>query len=268
MTAYTLLFVGVLLAGAYFADADLGQKGGVATADNSIPVPVDLPPSSISEQFGKIVTVGDSMFSIYKREYTETLESLLNTTVECNARYGAGIRAIFRQRACSMDPQCIWSVMNDAPARSIGSPQWMQTFESFLQRELDANRKVIIVGYPTFFETERDLKQYDKAMDIYANAAADHDNVWFVDPRQNPIWQSSLDEMYARDKKHPSAKGQRVFASEINKIIRAHSPRPNPPLQPIPSPAPTTPLNSPTTQPRRLAKLDPIEYKLWGVVFV
>lgn len=160
------------------------------------------------------------MFAIYKRNYTETLQFLLNTTVECNARSGAGIDAIFRQRACSMDSQCMWSVMNDAPARSIGSPQWMRTFERFLQRELDANRKVIIVGYPTFFKTERDLKQYDKAMNIYANAAADRDNVWFVDPRQNPIWQSSLDEMYHRDKKHPSAKGQKVFASEINKIIR------------------------------------------------
>jgi len=195
------------------------------------------------------VTVGDSMFAIYKRTYTETLESLLKTTVECNAISGAGIDAIFRQRACSMDSQCVWSVMNDAPARSIGSPQWMQTFERFLQRELDANRKVIIVGYPTFFATAGNLEQYHRAMDIYSNAAADRDNVWFVDPRQNPIWQSSLDEMYAPDKKHPSAKGQQVFASEINKIIRGHSFPPNPPPQPTPSLAPTTPPVSPTTQP-------------------
>jgi len=58
-----------------------------------------------------------------------------------------------------------------------------------------------------------------------------------------------LDEMYHRDKKHPSAKGQQVFAWEINKIIRGYSERPTPPPQPTPSPAPTTPPVSPTTQP-------------------
>merc|ERR550532_1704714 len=145
--------------------------------------------------------------------------------------------------------------MNDAPARAIRSPQWMQTFERFLQRELDANRKVIIVGYPTFFATEGNLEQYHKAMDIYVKAATDRDNVWFVDPRQNPIWQSSLDEMYAPDKKHPSAKGAEVFAAEVAEIIKRNSPvtTPAPQPQPTPSPAPpstTPPLTTPTPQPQ------------------
>merc|ERR1719220_753408 len=104
---------------------------------------------------------------------------------------------------------------------------------------------------------ETDLEQYHQAMDIYSSAAADRDNVWFVDPRQNPIWQSSLDEMYHRDKKHPSAKGQQVFATEINKIIRRYSFPPPPPPQPTPSPAPTTSPVSPTTQPPAPAPTTP-----------
>jgi len=257
MAAYTFLFVGVILSGTHLANADPGLGGGFSTSDGSVSVPAESHPSSqISEHFGRIVTVGDSMFSFYKRNYTETLEFLLNTTVECNARSGAGIGAIFRQRACSMDSECIWSVMNDAPANSIGSPSWMQTFERFLERELAAGKKVIIVGYPTFFETERDLKRYHEAMDVYANAATGRDNVWFVDPRQNPIWQSNLDQMYAPDKKHPSATGAKVFAEEVNKIIRGYSARPAPaPQQPI---QPSVGIQQPTP-PRVLRGIQPRE---------
>merc|ERR1739845_92740 len=113
-------------------------------------------------------------------------------------------------------------VMNDAPAAACGSDSWKAAFKGILDRELAAQRKIIIVGYPTFLERESNVAHYNLVMDLFKQAAMDNENVWFLDPRDNPIWQSDLDKWYARDKKHPAVKGEDVFAEGVAKIIKEH----------------------------------------------
>lgn len=178
--------------------------------------------AAIDPVYGRVVTVGDSMFVAsrsHKEAFTTALSGLLGTDVVVNAVSGAGIGAISRQGSCSRDPECKWLVMNDAPARACGSDQWKQRFKGLLDRELAASRKIIIVGYPTFLAMEKDVAQYNLVMDLYKQAATDNENVWFLDPRDNPIWQSDL-SWYAADKKHPAVKGEEVFAQGVAEIIK------------------------------------------------
>jgi len=172
--------------------------------------------------YGRIVTVGDSMFvasSGHRAAFIAALSGLLGTDVVVNAVSGASMGAISRQGSCSMDPECKWLVMNDAPASACGDDRWKQQFKNLLDRELAADRKIIIVGYPTFLALENDVPKYNLVMDLYKQAATDYENVWFVDPRDNPIWQSDL-SWYARDKKHPAVKGEQVFAQGIAAIVK------------------------------------------------
>merc|ERR1712048_463340 len=87
------------------------------SATAATPTPTAQRPAlgqEISQEYGRIVTIGDSMFSSVRDSYIRELGELLGTIVVCNARSGARPRSIAEQGACSMDSECKWSVMNDA----------------------------------------------------------------------------------------------------------------------------------------------------------
>merc|ERR1712013_132408 len=137
-----------------------------------------------------------------------------------NAKYGAKPGGIYKQRACSDDSQCKWSIVNDAPCMGAGG-SWETQMRKIIDRELGSGKKVILVGYPQ--KADNAHGGHGSFMDRHKALASEHDNVWFIDPRDNDLWQKSWD-YYAKDKRHPSAGlGGLVFAEDIAKVVRMNS---------------------------------------------
>lgn len=177
---------------------------------------------SISPTFGAVVAVGDSCLDgmghtdgAFERAVSEGLDG---TLVLNNAVGGADVASIAGQRACSQVSECLFSVVDG------GINGGTDGFSGLVSREVQAGRRVVIVGYPEGAGPVQG-PNYEALMDGHRAIAESHgDKVRFVDPRTMPEFNfSSSDSRQYRstDNSHPSPLGGQLLGEKVAEAIRA-----------------------------------------------
>ena len=232
--------------------------------------------SSVTEKFGKIIIIGDSLLAgrgnTQGRYETAIAEGLDDTSVVNNARGGNSLDVIANEsHACSCDDECVWAVINGGinGHRQRECEETVDQMKELVQRELDAGKKVVIQGYTPDCERNASGEAFDCFLDGYADFAAETPNVWFVDPRDATAFPpeheliafpcEDTENLYrANDLSHPSALSGEVMGTKVAEIIRNAS-QPNeteaPTRNPTPAPTrnPTSGTKSPTLRPTTAA---------------
>ena len=206
--------------------ADLAQGGGGGTVDGEA-FPRSVAGTTPSANVGTVYIVGDSCLDgkgTTQGQIEAQLSEALGTKVVNNAVGGANMDDIAQQPACSSDPSCQWSVVGGGM-----NPGGAVVMQHLVDREIKANRKVIIHGYPASPEATSPANEatgrISGFMDSYLKIAAAQCNVFVLDYRNHPkllAADPSSTNYRAQDNSHPNGLAGAEFAKSIAGIIKQH----------------------------------------------